>query len=176
MTRFRLLPLVAIAALAGCSETAPPPIDKAVETKSTEAFAPVTYAQLDAKIKEQKGKVLVVDVWSMSCTVCIKKFPGLVKLHDELKDQGLAVIALSTDDDEDLPKAKKFIAEKKATFPVYLFKDDEAAEKKWEVTYPLSPQPMVWIYNRDGVRVYDGTGSMTEEAFREKVMGLLAKK
>ena len=43
--------------LLACNGPAPSSKDTSVELKQ------VTYAELDAKVKEQKGKVVVIDVW-----------------------------------------------------------------------------------------------------------------
>jgi thiol-disulfide isomerase/thioredoxin len=38
---------------------------------------------LQELVAEAKGKVVVVDLWSTTCTPCLKEFPNLVKLHNE---------------------------------------------------------------------------------------------
>ena len=48
--------LLAVGVVA-CNGQAPKNLDTTVELKQ------VTYAELDAKVKEQKGKVVVIDVW-----------------------------------------------------------------------------------------------------------------
>ncbi|MEM9587032.1 MAG: TlpA disulfide reductase family protein [Planctomycetota bacterium] len=35
----------------------------------------------------QSGKIAVIDLWSLTCEPCLKEFPGLVRLHEELGDQ-----------------------------------------------------------------------------------------
>src|SRR5690349_12369082 len=61
-----------------------PAITKHVTAKPNDAavtLAVVKYDQLTAAIKEQRGKIVVVDIWSTSCRPCIAEFPNLVKLH-----------------------------------------------------------------------------------------------
>jgi hypothetical protein len=70
--------LVAAATLAviGCGDTPPPrsgsaPTDTKApaaprETAARVEVLPITYVGLDRAIKEQKGKVVLVDVWSLT--------------------------------------------------------------------------------------------------------------
>jgi len=52
--------------------------------------SPVTLAGL-------RGKVVLLDFWGSWCGPCIGAMPELMKLHDELKDQGLVVVAVHDD-------------------------------------------------------------------------------
>ena len=145
----RLLVLVPLVVFAGCNDGRSPSAGTPTTAKTPAAsddMKLVTYDQLDAEIQSHKGSVLVVDVWSTGCPTCIKKMPGIAKIYDDLKGKGLVVLGLNTDEPEDTPKAKSIVAKNSVHFPMLQFKDTEDAEKKWDATYPLSPQPMVWVY------------------------------
>jgi thiol-disulfide isomerase/thioredoxin len=66
------------------------------QDKSTEAKL-VKYDQLGEVIRQNKGKVVVVDLWTTDCIPCIKKFPELVELQDKYAADGLVVITLNVD-------------------------------------------------------------------------------
>ncbi|MEZ6088095.1 MAG: thioredoxin domain-containing protein [Pirellulaceae bacterium] len=44
------------------------------------------WEQIEAEI-QASDKPVVVDIWSTSCLPCMKEFPGLVKIHNELGDK-----------------------------------------------------------------------------------------
>jgi thiol-disulfide isomerase/thioredoxin len=44
-----------------------------------------------------KGRPLIVNLWATWCAPCVKEMPSLAKLAADLKDQGLAVVAISED-------------------------------------------------------------------------------
>jgi hypothetical protein len=50
----------------------------------------------------------------------VKKFPLLVKLHEDHEAKGLVCVSVSTDDLESKPKALEFLKDKKAEFPNYI--------------------------------------------------------
>ena len=61
-------------------------------------------------LDDLKGKVVVFDVWSSSCIICIKKFPDLQKLHDRYRhDSTVKIISLNIPLDRDKQlKPEKF--------------------------------------------------------------------
>ena len=44
-----------------------------------------------------QGKVVVLNVWATWCPPCRAEMPALQRLYDELRDQGLEVVAVSVD-------------------------------------------------------------------------------
>jgi thiol-disulfide isomerase/thioredoxin len=95
--------VLALAALA------PPPVQagdlgKPGELTVTEPARPVPELTITGLADEQpaslaayKGKPLLVNLWATWCGPCIKEMPSLVKLASEMKDTGLAVVAISED-------------------------------------------------------------------------------
>ena len=68
------------------------------QDKSPEAKL-VKYDELGEIIRQNKGKVVVVDLWNVNCIPCIKKFPELVELQQNHTAEGLVVITLNVDPD-----------------------------------------------------------------------------
>ncbi len=48
-------------------------------------------------LREQKGRVLLVNFWATWCAPCRKEIPDLKALHSDLKPQGLTVIGVALD-------------------------------------------------------------------------------
>src|SRR5262249_25378624 len=98
----------------GCSieyvkKAAPAPVAP-VASKVEATLKLAKFADVEAHIKKQKGKVVVVDLWATWCVPCKREFPGLVALHGKYAAQGVACISLSLDDPDDKDKAKKFLS------------------------------------------------------------------
>jgi thiol-disulfide isomerase/thioredoxin len=74
---------------------------KLVETKPAQTLPALTLTDLDkeqpANLDAFKGKLLIVNLWATWCGPCVQEMPSLVKLADALKDQNVAVVAISED-------------------------------------------------------------------------------
>ena len=107
---------------------------------------------LQKLVADEKGKVVVVDLWSTSCLPCMKEFPNLVKLHNEHKTDVACVSFnldyVGLDKVEDLkPAALEFLKNQKATFPNFLSSEkDEDIYAKLD----LASIPAVFVYDREG--------------------------
>ncbi len=65
------------------------------------------------KVKDFKGKVVVLNLWATWCAPCKVEMPTLAKLQSAYAAKPLAVIALSADTPDDALAAKAFIAKNK---------------------------------------------------------------
>lgn len=61
------------------------------------------WTQLQELVAAQKGKIVVVDIWSTSCEPCLREFPGLVSLQKRHPED---VVCISFDCDYDGRKNK----------------------------------------------------------------------
>jgi thiol-disulfide isomerase/thioredoxin len=91
-----------------------------------------------------KGQVLVFHIWASWCEPCKKSMPQLQALYAKYKDRGLAVVALSVDDDE--PDALAFTRVVRVTFPTP-WDGSHAIVKKWMPT----TMPTTYVVDRAGI-------------------------
>jgi thiol-disulfide isomerase/thioredoxin len=134
--------------------------------------------QLTAAIKAQKGKVVILDIWSVYCIPCKKEFPRLVKLHEKHAKDGLVCMSLCVDNQEDKPAALKFLKARQATFTNYFF---EEGAKVWQEHFKIGGVPGVFIWDRAGNQAarYDLDDPEREFAYdqvEKKVAELLQQK
>ncbi|HXK12496.1 MAG TPA: TlpA disulfide reductase family protein [Vicinamibacteria bacterium] len=64
----------------------------------------------------QRGKIVVLNFWATWCPPCVAEMPSLERLHRTLSPEGLAVVTVSTDEDE--AELRRFVTERALTLPV----------------------------------------------------------
>ncbi|CAN5304651.1 hypothetical protein BH11PLA2_BH11PLA2_39090 [soil metagenome] len=125
-----------------------PPIERTIE------LTDVTYAGLERAIADEKGKVVLIDLWATWCAPCMKEFPHLVELHEKYASKGLVCVSLSTDDAEGREKALAFLKVKEAHFANYrLSEKNTNISKELDAKFPTDSQPILFLFNRKGEKV-----------------------
>ncbi len=124
--------------------------------------ADFTLTELGGKkwtLKEQRGKVVVVNFWATWCPPCRTEMPDLETLYKQFKDQGLVILAIS---DEDAGKVAPFIAEQKVTYPILL-----DPERKVNEIFQIEGIPKTFVYDRGGKLVAQSIDMRTRRQFLE---------
>lgn len=119
-------------------------------------------------LKENLGKVTVVDFWAAWCGPCRKENPHVVKIYEKYKDQGLNIVGVSLDRDRE--SWLKAIADDKLTWTqvsnVKFWQDPIAKE------YNVSSIPATFILDAEGnIAAKDLRGQELDD----KIAELLAK-
>ncbi len=144
------------AALAGAPANAEVSADaagKLIETRPARPVPELTLTTLadeqPTSLAEYRGRPLVVNLWATWCGPCVKEMPSLAKLAADMKDQGLAVVAISED------RGGKFVVDPFlkdhdiAGMPVFLDKTMSSG-KAFKATTTL---PMTILIDADGQEV-----------------------
>ncbi len=120
-------------------------------------------------LKENLGKVTIIDFWASWCAPCRKENPNVVALYNEFKDKGLQIIGVSLDKEGDDEKWKQAILTDKLTWPQVSnlkYWNDPIAKK-----YNIQGIPAIFILDANGVIV---AKDLRGAELREKVQELLA--
>lgn len=128
--------LVAVLALqTGCT--------KSKQTDTAADFTLQDMSGKSVKLSDYKGKVVLLEFWATWCPPCRATVPGLEKLHNNYKDKGLVVLAVSMDEGG-WDEVKSFISEHRITYAVLKGTDDVAAQ------YQVRSIPLILILNKEG--------------------------
>jgi peroxiredoxin len=124
--------------------------------------ADFTLTELGGKtwtLKEQRGKVVVLNFWATWCPPCRKEMPDLETLYQQFKDQGLVILAIS---DEDAGKVRPFIAQQKVSYPILL-----DPGRKVNELFQIEGIPKTFVYDRSGKLVAQSIDMRTRRQFLE---------
>ena len=146
------------------SANAAPPSDPKSPVKSPPAIQveAASWEQTLAIISQQKGKVVVLDLWSTWCEPCVKEFPALVTLQEKYPNDIVCISLncnyIGNDElEEERQNATQFVVRQKARFRHLISSD--ADEKLYE---------KVGIASIPVVRVYDRAGKLSKQFDNEK--------
>jgi peroxiredoxin len=137
-------------------------VSKIEEDNARRDQADFTLPELGGKmwtLKEQRGKVVVLNFWATWCPPCRKEMPDLETLYRQFKDQGLVILAIS---DEDAGKVKPFIAQQKVTYPILL-----DPGRKVNELFQIDGIPKTFVYDRNGKLVAQSIDMRTRRQFLE---------
>jgi thiol-disulfide isomerase/thioredoxin len=143
-------------------------------------LAILSFDEIQQRIADKRGKVVVVDAWSTSCPPCMKDFHNLVELHKQYAPSDVACISLSFDyegigkPEEASGPVLTFLREQGATF------DNLMSSEESDVLYrkfKLNAVPAVFVYDREGKLrerfesegAYDKVRSLVAELVKEAV-------
>jgi thiol-disulfide isomerase/thioredoxin len=126
--------------------------EKAGKLKNAVTLKVASWDDVKKEIAQQKGRIVVLDLWSTGCQPCVKEFPNLVKLQAAHPDE-VVCISFSTDyigdgKPEDLsPDVLKFLTKQKAHLINLL--SSEADEDLYK-RVGIASIPVVQVYDRNG--------------------------
>lgn len=70
------------------------------------------------KLKDLRGKVVILDFWATYCAPCIEEIPHLMELQAKHGADNLHIVGLHVGGDEDRPKVPEFVERLKITYPL----------------------------------------------------------
>jgi len=95
-----------------------------METRTLEKDAPAPEFQFinsggqTLLLSDLKGKVILLNFWSVDCPYCVKEMPLLEQVYKDWQNQGLIVLAINTGETES--KVDKFLSRRGLTFNAIL--------------------------------------------------------
>jgi len=145
---------IAVAAATGCATHPPPRPHREVEVD----FAVNRLVGGVYKLSEDRGHVVMVDVFATWCEPCQESLPIVDALAHEYRARGVRMYALNVDARENLKDVGPFIQKLNIRLPVLLDPDGDVAEKVLHV----QRMPTSFVIDADGVIRFRNEGFTPE--------------
>mgnify|MGYP001562087188 FL=1 len=128
----------------------------------------ITLSELKTVLDNNKGKIVILDLWATWCPPCRKEIPGFISLYNKYQGKGVEILGIAFDENgsEAVPP---FIKKMGVNYPVYLDGGDIAQ------AYNLQAYPTTVIYGKDGKVANKHIGFVSEKEFDDEI-GLLLKR
>ena len=134
--------------------------------------------EIQALLKRNGNRPLLVNYWATWCDPCRDEFPDLVKIDKDYRSKGLDFIAITLDDLADINTAvPKFLRTMNARMPVYLLNvaDPEptinSIDSRWGGALPAT-----FLYDNQGQVVYKHFGRVNTPELRAAIDKLVSGK
>jgi thiol-disulfide isomerase/thioredoxin len=113
------------------------------------AKEPVNLEEIDESgikdlLKNNSGKLRLINVWATWCGPCIVEFPEFVTMNRMYRGRDFEFVSICLDDMSKKEKAAKFLTQKQASNKNYIFNMDnkyaliEAVDPKWQGALPYT--------------------------------------
>ena len=119
---------------------------------------PATFASIKGEqiaLESLRGKVVLVNFWATSCTVCLAEMPDLIETHRKYQPRGLETIAVAVSYDP--PNYVLAYSEKKALPFIVAF---DPMDKLAKAFNGVSGTPTMFVIDKQGKIVQQTTGAV----------------
>lgn len=116
-----------------------------------------------------KGKTVILNFWATWCGPCVRETPDLVAMNEEYASQGVVVIGISADRDDDaMDLVTAFVKKYNVTYPIVI--DNGNLE---EAFGGLRGYPTTFYINKNGKIVKKLIGLQSKEKFAQELKSIL---
>lgn len=119
------------------------------------------------RLSEQKGRVVLMNIWATWCGPCLDETPDLVELYEEYREQGLTILGVSIDE-QGRSVVEPFMEKFDVTYPMFI--DDGTVMEKYGPTMGI---PTTYIIDKQGDLRYFAVGALTKKELEPRLKELL---
>lgn len=121
------------------------------------------------QLSEQKGKVVLLNIWATWCAPCLEEIPEFVELRKKYAQKGFEILGVSIDEQGE-SVVKPFMEKHDINYPIVI--DDGTIMDKYGPTMGL---PTSYIIGKEGNLQYFATGAITQKELEPRLKELLSK-
>jgi thiol-disulfide isomerase/thioredoxin len=127
-------------------------------------------------IADKIGNVVLVNFWATWCEPCTAEFPDIVKLYNKYRNDGLDVITISYDfEDQIESQVLPYLKSEKAEF-TNLIQGEDVVDQDFLLA--IDPElkgvlPTTLLYDRQGIRQHIIFGQFETNDLEQKIVDLL---
>ena len=114
------------------------------------------------QLSDMRGRITVIDFWSVECAWSQKFDPYLRERVPVWAEQGVGFLAINSNDDEMVEQTRTALAERELPFDVLLDEGNVVAD-----AYGALTTPHIFVIDGEGKLVY--RGAIDDRTFRQKV-------
>lgn len=156
MLRCRACLAAALLLLAGCSTRHAPVLT-------------ISAADVQALAARPGAKATLVNVWATWCAPCREEFPTLVQVGEKRRADGLRLVFVSADPEDQVKVVRKFLAARGVSDTAYIMTGDpndfiSRLSPKWTGAIPAT-----FVYNSRGELLSFWEGAADEDRFNHSV-------
>ena len=161
--------------------------DKKKSDSSEYPAPPSSIAQADIKmidagnfkLEDNKGKVILFNLWGIWCGPCIAEMPHLIEMKEKYKDKGFEIVGLNVGNEDGQPESEAAIKEfaEKRKLNYALGYADRKLFDEFSRTTKLAGVPQSVLINREGkmVGIFTGGGPRVIAQMKQTVDKTLAE-
>jgi cytochrome c biogenesis protein CcmG, thiol:disulfide interchange protein DsbE len=117
------------------------------------AYRGTTLSGDSVSLADQRGKVVLLNVWATWCHPCREEIPELRGLHDTYASRGLELIGVSIDAQGNEDGIRDFMREFRMTYPVWHDPDERVSTQ-----FLMVGVPATFLIDRRGILRWRKTG------------------
>ena len=148
-------------------------------TKAWAAQGSVRGAHVQAILSEVRkpgAKAVLVNVWATWCLPCRAEMPSLLRFYREHRDEGLRLVLVSVDDEDNRDEVVRFLTSQGVDFQTWMKQGDDmsfidALNPQWSGALPAS-----FLFDGRGRVQQSWYGGITPDALKAALDKLLPRR
>jgi len=127
-------------------------------------------------IKAPGAQAVLVNVWATWCEPCREEMPDLVRFYRDNRAQGLRLVLISADDDDQRAEVARVLTALGFDGPAFIKRGNDMAfidalDPQWKGALPAT-----FLFDGKGAKKKSWLGSVTYDQLRARVSGLLKRR
>jgi len=139
------------------------------------SLVPLSAQELKMHLIKPNTKASIVAFWATWCQPCLREVPDLIKIQEAQKKNGVQVLLVASDPDNDLDEASSFLAKYKVKFPTYHISEPIDVFMKEFVSDWPTVIPTTLLFNKKGTLEEKWYGRIRMEMLHRRLKQVLNK-